>query len=202
MKRCIVIGKPNTGKTLFVLNFARYLGARDLAISFEDAEGQMRSMSYSVEAAIKEFTGQTAHLTRSIQSVVVELPARKGRQAVEISDTTGLSEGVHSDSAIRRAMAKSLMRLGSADIILHMMDAANAFRSGRAEEIGETDREVYLLGRAQGGYCILANKMDLPGAEAGLVKIRKAFPGSSVFPISALKMEGFREVRRFVQREL
>lgn len=202
MRRCVVVGKPNVGKTLFVLNFARYLGNREILMTFENSQGEIRSRVYVVNSALRELTGETLHLTRETQSLIVDLPVRKGREALEILDTTGLSEGIHNNPALRRAMAQTLVKLSSADITLHVVDAVNGFRSGRAEEVGEVDREVYLWGRLRGGYCILANKMDLPGAREGVARVLKAFPGCPVIPISALTMEGFKEVRRFVQREL
>ena len=42
MKRCIVIGKTNVGKTLFVLQFAAYLGVDRLEITFEEPGGEKR----------------------------------------------------------------------------------------------------------------------------------------------------------------
>ena len=47
---------------------------------------------------------------------------------------------------------------------------------------------------------ILANKIDLPDAEAGVEKLRREFAGHVIIPISALHRQGFREVKRFVWR--
>ena len=52
MKRCIVIGKTNVGKTLFVLQFAAYLGADRLEITFEEPGGERRARTLSIEDAI------------------------------------------------------------------------------------------------------------------------------------------------------
>ena len=202
MKRCIVVGKPNAGKTLFVLNFAAYLRARSVTILFEDPAGARISKTYEIGAAVKDLVGPKPHTTRRLQSIVLELQVGKGRKPVELVDTTGFSEGIHADGEIRKAMAQTLAALRRAGIILHIIDAASIGKAGAPEALGEADYQVARFAQSRGGYCILANKMDLLEAKEGLAKLSREFPDSLIIPISALRSEGFREVKRFVLSQL
>ena len=52
------------------------------------------------------------------------------------------------------------------------------------------------------GYVMLANKIDIPGSETGLNKLREEFPANLILPISALYKRGFKEVKDFVIRNI
>ncbi|HHV62070.1 MAG TPA: GTP-binding protein HSR1 [Firmicutes bacterium] len=246
MRRCIVLGKPNAGKTLFVLHFAEFLHAKEVTIKFQepvaaprkgtgvDPEARTGSAAcsldpvsgsdpgahgrnpgagfgpstsehfktYKIQDAVRDLTGPRPHTTRCLQSVVLELPAGKGKKTVELIDTSGLTDGIHQDAEIRRAMSQTLSSVRAAHIILHIIDASKAGKKGAVEAMGDVDYQVAAFAQMRGGYCILANKIDLPGARDGVKKIRDEFPGHIVIPISALYKEGFKEVKAFVLREL
>ncbi len=202
MSRCLVIGKPNVGKSVFVLHFARYLGLSEVRLTCEDAEGRRFQRAYAVEAAVRDLSGAAPHQTRCLQSVTLDLPAGKGTKRLELVDTSGLSEGIHADINVRRAMAQTLANVREAHIILHMVDASQAAVAGAVAAIGEVDYQVAQFAQMRGGYLLLANKMDLPTAPAGLALIRREFAGHIVLPISALHGQGFREVKRYVWRWL
>ncbi len=131
MKRCIVIGKTNVGKTLFVLQFAAYLGADRLEITFEEPGGEKRTVTLSVDQAIRQLSSQEPHQTRCLQSIRLELPVGKGVKRFDVVDTSGLIEGIHGDVKVRKAMAQTLAAVRDADLILHLVDAAKAGERGR-----------------------------------------------------------------------
>lgn len=198
MNRCLVIGKTNVGKSVFVLHFARYMGMSHVDVISQDPEGNRQVRSYAVEVAVRDLSGAAPHQTRCLQSITLELPAGKGRRMLEIVDTSGLMDGIHADAAIRRSMAQTLANVRDANVILHMVDASQAANKGAVEAVGEVDYQVAQFAQMRGGYAILANKMDLPAAAAGLSIIRREFVGHPVLPISALHSQGFKDVKRFV----
>lgn len=200
MKKCIVIGKTNVGKTLFVLHFADFLGIQRLEVTFEDPSGERRSAVYEIAEALKILSTDEPHQTKCLQSLLLELPVGKGVKRFEIVDTSGLMEGIHRDATVRRAMAQTLAAVRDADLILHMVDAAKAGEAGVMRAVGDVDYQVAQFAQIRDGYLILANKMDLPGATRGLERIKQEFSGHAVVPISALHRQGFREVKRFVWR--
>ncbi|HHW08789.1 MAG TPA: GTP-binding protein HSR1 [Firmicutes bacterium] len=202
MSRCLVIGKTNVGKSVFVLHFAHYLGVSEVRLTCEDPEGRRREKVFAVENAVRDLSGATPHQTLCLQSIKLELPVGKGRKLLELVDTSGLSEGIHSDINVRRAMAQTLANVREAKIILHMVDASRAGMTGAVEAIGEVDYQVAQFAQMRGGYLILANKMDLPAAKTGLALIRREFAGHTIIPISALYGHGFREVKQYVCRWL
>lgn len=200
MKRCLVIGKTNAGKTLFTLQFADYLGVKELEIRVDEPDGTRSVLRCSTPEAIARLTSEAPHQTRALHSIRLELPAGKGVKRFDIVDTSGLVDGIHGDASVRKAMAQTLAAVRDADVILHVIDAAKAGASGVLGAIGDVDYQVAQFAQIRDGYLILANKIDLPTAAAGLAKIRSELPGHAVVPISALHRQGFKEVKRFVWR--
>lgn len=190
------------GKTVFTLHFAAYLGARQLAMAFAEGDGRLDRRTLAVEDAVRELVGTAPHLTRRLQTVQLSVSGGKSVRRLELVDTSGLGDGIHPSSEVRRAMAQTLSTVRDARVILHLIDAARAGAAGTVAALGEVDYQVAQFAQIRGGYAILANKMDLPRAEEGLRAIRREFPGHTVLPISALHRHGFREVRRFVWRHL
>lgn len=198
MKQCIVIGKPNVGKTLFTFRFAAYIGVREVTVKTTHPDGNAVTKTLTIDEAIQTQVGKEPHHTRALHSMTLHLPAGKGRRQFEFIDTSGLSEHIPKDTAIRRAMAQTLAAVRHADVVLHIIDAVQVHARGAVEAIGEVDFQVAQFAQMKDGYVILANKMDLPRAEHGLRHIQKEFTGHHIVPISARTRAGFREVKRLV----
>lgn len=181
---------------MLVLALAGYLGVKELTFFLKNAEGQRYSVSYSLAEARLQLVGDSLHTTRTLQAVKLTIPVAKGEKEVELIDTPGLTEEVHPEAAVRRAMAQTLATLREAEIILHVIDAA------ALKVVTRVDMEVAAFAREKGKYAIVANKMDLPSALAGLAEIRRLLPGPLIIPTSALRQQGLREVKRFVLRQL
>ncbi|MGE5587175.1 MAG: GTPase domain-containing protein [Clostridia bacterium] len=202
MKRCVVVGRPNVGKTLLVLSFAEYLRAKTVDITFCDPHGRKETRTYAVSAAVRDLVGPHPHQTRCLQSIVVGLPAGKGRRVVELVDTTGLVDYIHEDPQVRKAIAQTLGIVRPADVILHVLDAAEAGSGESGFPAGTIDRQIADFAGSRGGYLIVANKMDLPEAARGLARLQRTFWGHTVLPVSAVAKTGLREVKRHVLRRL
>ncbi|NLN17446.1 MAG: GTP-binding protein HSR1 [Firmicutes bacterium] len=201
MKRCIIIGKPNAGKTLFTLNFAAYLGTTPLHVAFRQ-DNTTNWKTYRLDEAVQQLTSSKPHHTLGLQELIVTLPARKGAKRIQLIDTCGLVEGIPAEQDIRRAMAATLAAVRDAHLILHIIDASRVKAAGTVEALGEVDYQVAQFGQLRDGYLILANKIDLPEAKEGLDIIAREFAAHQVIPISALYQQGFKAVKQFVQRHI
>ena len=204
MKRCIVLGKPNVGKTLLVLGLADSMKAKEVDITFADPGGARYCRKYPIDIAMRELVGAMPHQTRCLQWLTLEFRVGKGKKAVELVDTTGLIEQIHDDPLTRKAMAQTLSAMRSAQIIIHVIDAHLAGQVDMQSESAERDLDMQLAAFAapRGCYCIVANKMDLPGAKRGLARIQRSFTGYKVIPVSAATRDGLKEVRRHVLHNL
>jgi tRNA U34 5-carboxymethylaminomethyl modifying GTPase MnmE/TrmE len=201
LKDCVIIGKPNVGKTLFLVNFAEYVGAA--VLQFERSpSGSLYESTYSFERARAGLVGPNPHTTTAVAPALLRIRVGKGVREFHMTDTAGICEGIHGDPVVRSGMADSLRRLRGCDIVLHMVDASKATSPGAVEAVGDVDIRIAAFSASRAAYAILANKMDLPGADAGLLFIRRLFPRESVIPTSALSGRGFREVRAFIVKHL
>lgn len=185
---------------MFTLNFADYLGVERLDVTFEEPAGVRRAARYTVQEAMGALSSADPHQTRCLQSIHLELPVGKGVKRFDIVDTSGLMEGIHKDAAVRKAMAQTLGAVRDAHLILHLVDAAKAGQLGVTAAVGDVDYQVAHFAQIREGYLILANKIDLPGAERGVELIRSEFSQHAVIPVSAINRQGFKEVKRFVWR--
>lgn len=185
-KSAIIIGRPNAGKTLFALQFAEFLGVKQWSLERAGEPVDPSERAHLV--------GPFPHTTRHVQAIGLTMRAGKRKAALRLLDTAGLTPGIHEDPSVRAAQAVTIRHLLGADLVLHLFDAA------APDPIDEIDREVQA--GAPGAYAILANKIDLPGAAEGVRRLRQAFGGRPLFPISALHKTGFREVAAYVARHL
>lgn len=200
MRNCLVIGRTNVGKTIFTLNFAEYLGLKQMEVFFQLPDGTTRQRKYEVSSARQELSGTDLHKTRSLQSITLNLPKGKGIRQIKLTDSTGLADGIHPDLSMREAMAQTLHELRKADCILHMVDAREVARSGGLSALGDLDLQIAELGQRKQGYLCLANKTDLPEGQSGFRLLQKELKGLKLLPISALHRIGFREVKEHVWR--
>lgn len=205
MNRTIVIGKTNAGKTLFCIRFASYLGIRELRWLMERTDGKTEEKRMTAQEAEWALSDAAKHNTRCMQSLRVQVPRGKMDRELWLTDTTGLSEGVHPEPVVREAMAQTLEALVGANLILHVVDSAalgqslQAGHSAASSPAWQTlDDQITDLGRQHRGYVVLANKIDLPGAREGYRQLCRRFSKQHVIPISALHGTGFREVKHHV----
>lgn len=194
MKRVLVVGRPNVGKTLFTLNFAEYLGRRRLEVCLSPRDGVPTIRTYTPAQARAELVDDRPHRTLCSQSVVVGLARGKTVHRVVLVDSTGLTDEVHPSSVVRRAMADTLRRLMEAELVLHLVDPLGP--------LSGVDRDILRYGQTHAGYAVLANKMDLPGRGEHLDELVRAADPARVFGVSSLTRAGFDEVKAFVRSRL
>ena len=197
MKECTVVGRPNSGKTMFTLNFAAFLGSKKVDLTFRTYDNLLTCRHLHIDDAKKELCGTTAHKTRTLQSLVLRIPVSKSHVAVKLTDTCGLSENIHNDETVRKGMAQTLKLLRQTDYIIHIIDISLP----HPEEYG-IDREIYSYGLARRNYVMLANKIDLSSARENIARISSSFPKVPIIPVSALYNLGFKEVKAHVARNI
>ncbi|MBE3589421.1 MAG: GTPase domain-containing protein [Firmicutes bacterium] len=195
MNTVLVTGQPRAGKTLFLIQFAAFLNVQELRLHVTAPGEPTHILTLPISRARAELVDGADHKTRALQAVDVEVPVRKHVRVIRLTDTTGLSDDIHQEAAVREAMAQTLRALRSAEAVLHLIDADRAGRDGRA--IADVDREIVRFMAGRGPFSVLASKMDLPQAPLGLERIRRAFPEARVIPVSSVTRLGFPDVRRF-----
>jgi predicted GTPase len=197
MKEFAVVGRPNSGKTLFTLNFAAFLGGKSVDVTFRAPDGLLDCRHFALGEARRELCGPVSHKTRAVQSLVMKVRVGKSDVNFKLTDTCGVSERIHEDEAIRRGMAQTLSLIRGSDFIVHIVDLSRISDASLTSE-ADIDREIYRYGVARDRYILLANKLDLPAARANIPRLAAAFSQTTVVPISALHSQGFTEVKAFV----
>lgn len=200
MTNCLVVGRPNVGKTMFCVNFAEFLGLHRLEVYYQLPDGTTRQRKYDIPSARHELSGLGQHKTRSLQSIQLDLPGGKGTRKFKLTDSTGLTDGIHPDRELRNSMAQTLGEMQLANCILHIVDLGEVIKNGGMKSLGELDFQIAELGAYKNGYALLANKSDLPDAQKGLRILQEEIGDLRIFPISALYRQGFREVKEYVWR--
>lgn len=200
MREIVIVGRPNSGKTMFALNFAGYLGVKHVDVTFRAYDDIITCRHFTLEAAKRELCDSIAHRTRCVQTLALKMPVGKTAVDFLLNDTCGVSEQIHSDITIRRGMAQTLKVMRYADYIFHVMDVLYLYN--HQVTTGNIDYEIYQYGISRNAYTILANKVDLPLAKEYVPKIVTSFPQAKVIPISAMHGVGFREVKTCVARNI
>jgi hypothetical protein len=208
MRRTLVIGRTNAGKTLFCVQFARYLGLHEAEWFVERESGITERRRMSLVDAECFWSGADGHRTRGLHSIRLEFPRGKGMRQIILTDTTGLEEGMDADPELRSAMAQTLRAMLEAHVVLHVIDACAVGRAladagGAVRQAGawnQLDEQLASFGQTREGYVVLANKMDLPESRIGYQFLCGRLDKRRVLPISARYRTGFREVKHYVWR--
>ena len=201
MREFIIVGRPNSGKTMFTLNFAAYVGSKTVDVTFRSYDGLLTCRHFSIEEAKNQLCGMALYKTRSLQSLILKIPLGKATIKFKITDTCGIAEKIHPDEAIRRGMAQTLSLLRSADYILHLVDVS-CISKEELTKPNTIDHEIYNYGMIRNCYTLLGNKIDLPSAKENFPKLTYLFPKANAIPVSALQCQGFKEVKTCVARNI
>ena len=195
----LVVGKPNTGKSLFVVNFASYLGLKEVRLEMMDQDGMVRHQKLPLEKARRQLVSHVVHKTQTMQSISVDILTGRHHHVISLTDTVGLTDEIHFENHIRRAMAMALDQLTHTSMVLHLIDAS-AVGLSRPESLSLMDEAMARYASTIAPYAILANKMDRDLAKVGLDRVRERFRGQAIIPISAMTRRGFRDVKTFILR--
>jgi GTP-binding protein len=112
-----------------------------------------------------------------------------------IADIPGLIEGAHKGIGLGHEFLRHITRCR---IFLFVVDVAGSEGRNPIEDVQQLRKELDLYDPllSQRPWFIIANKMDLPGAEENLKALRKKFPKIDMVTISAAKGEGIEELKQ------
>lgn len=201
MKKCMIIGRPNAGKTSFFISFIESLGIRRCRIATKSPEGKLEGRGYPIDLAYKFLVSQTPFKTKGLQEMRLSLKKSRGSVEVALIDSGGVSDSGSTITEIKASMLLTLTALQEAEIILHIIDAStvNPEKASAPESI---DNQINSFGKWKGAYCILSSKMDLSESIGGLEILEKNYANSYIIPISSVSNMGLKEVRDFVVRNI
>jgi GTP-binding protein len=123
---------------------------------------------------------------------VVEFP---GYRRATVADIPGLIEGAHRGLGLGHEFLRHITRCR---IFLFVVDVAGSEGRNPVEDIQNLRRELDLYDPRLSGrpWFIVANKMDLDGAEENLKALRKSFPKVDIISLSAAKGEGIDQLKK------
>ena len=200
MKKIIIIGKTNVGKTLFMINFAHYMGLRRIYINQVYPDGRAFKKEMLIQQAISYLSSSSSFKTQCLQSINLSIPVNKGMKEITITDTSGLCDGIHPSLTVRQSISQTLKRLDDSDVILHFIDIS-LFSKDNYYTVSEIDKQINSYGKTREGYLLIGNKVDLVDTKA-ISNIKKTFTNTNILIISSLYKTGFNEVKKFVIRNI
>jgi GTP-binding protein len=117
---------------------------------------------------------------------VVEFP---GFSRATVADIPGLIEGAHANVGLGHEFLRHIMRCR---LLLFVVDTAGSEGRDPVSDLQVLRREVSLFDEelARKPWLVVANKMDLPEAEANLAALRQRFAKQEVIPVSAAHDSG------------
>lgn len=112
-----------------------------------------------------------------------------GYRRASIADIPGLIEGAHRNVGLGHDFLRHITRCR---VLLFVLDIAGSEGRHPIEDLQNLRREIDLYDPrlSQRPWRIIANKIDLPGAEENLDALRKRFPSVEVVAISAAANQG------------
>src|SRR5438270_2687450 len=117
-----------------------------------------------------------------------------GYRRATIADIPGLIEGAHRNVGLGHDFLRHITRCR---LLLFVIDIAGSEGRHPIEDLQNLRREIDLYDTrlSQRPWYIIANKMDLSGAEENLRAVSQRFPGIEVVAISAARSEGLTDLR-------
>jgi GTP-binding protein len=122
---------------------------------------------------------------------VMELP---GYRRATIADIPGLIEGAHLGLGLGHEFLRHIRRCR---ILVFVIDVAGSEGRNPVEDLQNLRQEIDLYDSALSSrtWLVVANKMDLPGAEKNLRALQERFARITIVPTSAAKGEGISELK-------
>jgi GTP-binding protein len=117
---------------------------------------------------------------------VVEFP---GYRRATVADIPGLIEGAHRGLGLGHEFLRHITRCR---VLIFVVDVAGSEGRNPVEDLQNLRREIDLYDPTLSSreWLVVANKMDLPGANENLKALQERFPKLQVLPTSAAKGEG------------
>jgi GTPase len=120
---------------------------------------------------------------------------------VTVADIPGLIEGAHKNIGLGHDFLRHITRC---KVLLFVIDTAGSEGRSPVEDLQQLRKEIDLYDArlSERPWFVVANKMDLPEAEANLKTLRKRFPKIDIVPVSAAKGEGIEELKKKLEEVL
>src|SRR5712691_771963 len=115
-----------------------------------------------------------------------------------IADVPGLIAGAHTGAGLGHRFLRHVER---APILVHVVDASRPDAVGAYLTV-RAELEAYKDEVAAKPEIVVANKLDLPGAHEGLLRLREALPDRTVLGTSTVTNEGISSLLEAVARLL
>ena len=114
-----------------------------------------------------------------------------------VADIPGLIEGAHDNRGLGHEFLRHITRCG---LLLFVVDMAGSECRDPIEDVETLRKEIKLYDEdlSKSDWMVIANKMDLEGAEEHLEKFRQRFPKVEIVPISAELEEGLDELKKIL----
>ncbi len=199
MIKCLVTGMPNAGKTSFVINFAEYLGLQELKIYSRKTAGYTAVRKNKINEARSRLVSSIENNTINLQTIKLNINQANAIKKINLIDSCGLTTGIHPDKKVRKAMAETLKEFGYSNLILHIIDINN-INPEKETLLKESDRMVINYIYLDKEFALLINKIDLQQYNKKVALMKKLFPGQKIIPVSALKKQGFKAVKKLVEQ--
>lgn len=118
-----------------------------------------------------------------------------------VADIPGLIEGAHANVGLGHEFLRHIMRCR---VLLFVVDAAGSEGRDPVSDLEILRKEISLHSKelAKRPWIILANKIDLPEAEANIPHLKERFKRIKVIPISANEGLGLPELRKFLDQKI
>ena len=111
-----------------------------------------------------------------------------------MADIPGLIEGAHRNVGLGHDFLRHITRC---PFLFFVLDVAGSEGRHPVEDLQSLRREIdlYEPRLSQRPWCIVANKIDLPGSDENLRTLRARFPYIPVIPVSAERGDGIGEIK-------
>lgn len=125
----------------------------------------------------------------------------EGFQRATLADIPGLIEGAHDNVGLGHDFLRHITRCG---LLLFVVDMAGSEGREPVEDVAKLRREIALYDEelAARPWLVVANKMDLPGAEENLAHFRTRYPKIEIIPISAATGQGLDALKDCLRRKV
>lgn len=139
------------------------------------------------------------HFTTIVPNLGV---VKVGEESFVMADIPGLIEGAHTGAGLGHEFLRHTERTR---LLVHVLDIAGSEGRDPLQDFAVINRELALYSErlARRPQVIAANKMDLPGAEENLARLRQELGEQyPVFPVSAATGQGLTELVNYLARRL
>jgi GTP-binding protein len=124
-----------------------------------------------------------------------------GYRRATIADVPGLIEGAHRNVGLGHDFLRHITRCR---LLLFVLDIAGSEGRHPVEDLQNLRREIDLYDPrlSRRPWHVVANKIDLPGADENLEALQRRFPDVQVVPISAARSQRLYDLKEHLERWL